>query len=219
MGIKLNHEIRLSWEDLSNQLTKINGHSKNNLIVSMALCFGGLLTSQLLTSLYDVGKSRAPAFAVIGPDEGISSGELEDGFTHFFDILLTDLDLTKAVEELTIFSNYSGHFNFQSCESIFKLVVENYISYNVNEFLKSPLMVNYRVHSLLKPYEYIKKRKINQEEFELAKKKISKQDLYRQIIEEMRTSYFWIDLYPENDKRFPKVDWDKWDKMIKDVQT
>ncbi|MDF1697632.1 MAG: hypothetical protein P1U56_17435 [Saprospiraceae bacterium] len=213
-GICLKNNIRLTWDNLSELTTEINGLTGNNLVISMALCFGGHFTISLLNRLNASTVSRAPALAIIGPEKEISFGQLENGFSYFFDTFLTTRNLDKAVESLNINSKYKGKFIYQTCESMYKSLSEYFIKNSLKQKLSSNENLNKSIGELLRAYQNKTGKGATNKQLDLLKQKMLEKETYLGIIEDMRNTYFWIDKYPNNESRFGRMEISNWEEMV-----
>jgi len=90
-GLALADGDYVAWSDLTPILTEINVACKNNLVVVAMLCFGWNLTVSLMPS------DRAPVFMLIGPPKPMDSGPLLDSTRRFYQALLSELDVNRAL--------------------------------------------------------------------------------------------------------------------------
>lgn len=201
-GIQLKNGEKIVWEDLEMNFKEINGLSKNYLVVTMASCFGGHFSLSLLNNIRFEENSRAPFYALIGPENPISYGELEDGFSSFFDSILTQEDLTFAVESLRINSKHEGKFIYMTCESIFKDAVDFFIKSSVNELYENEDILEARVKSIINMFEELNGVKALEHQYESTRISLKSINLNEKILKRLRVQYFWIDKYPENNSRF-----------------
>lgn len=114
-GMELQSGDFISWKELALFLRKINVATQHNLVISFATCFAGWVYLEL-----DLDK-RAPFFAFIGPFTEVSEHEIENGFTNFFDSLLTGVGMVESLICLNEGCITEPIFSFMDAEtSLFK---------------------------------------------------------------------------------------------------
>lgn len=207
-------QIRLTWEIISNQLKKVNGLCGNNLVVTMAVCFGSYFSIELLKSLNEGESSRSPALFIIGPKEEISQGKLQEGFHYFFDDFLMSRNLGDAYNSLLSNANLENDFRMVSCEDMFESLFMSLVKNWINEDLSNESKVQYRFQRIISNYFIDKRRRPNRNEKKEIFQRMISEDFYQEFINEHRHSYFWIDKFPENDKRFGRVEIKNWNRAI-----
>jgi len=148
-------------------------------------------------------KHRAPFLIIIGPADEWSFGQLEEGFSDFFDIFLSSRDLKEGVKALKAKQKKEEVLLSRSCQHTFyKLVQENIID---RDFGSKDNFENWL-------FEFRRLQPELQKKFEnLTEKGIVKVKkrlwvvMYKEL-QDMRRTYFWIDKFPENESRFAKND-------------
>jgi hypothetical protein len=121
LGIALTSGEAMDWEELRLGLTRINRASKLNLLVVMAVCWGGHLVS-ILKPTY-----AAPVLALVGPADKIPQYDLLHDFPAFYRSLLLTLDGRKALEALNgapLGSQW--RYSFTTARLMFRLVFHGY---------------------------------------------------------------------------------------------
>lgn len=202
-GILLKNGFRVDWASLSSSIELINGACGNNLVVSMALCYGGHFNLVLLKNLKSTSIARAPAFAIIGPEKDIHFGQLEAGFSSFFNELFMTMNFDKAIDALNKESSYEHKFMVNTCQQMFRDLITTYIE-------MSDLSTQDKLLKRVKELNHIHRRmtggnlKSNQQDILVDKLKSRSLDI--ELFDEMRHTYFWIDQYPKNEKRFGKFE-------------
>ncbi len=201
-GIELKNGDKIIWEEIEEIFKEINGMCRNNLVVTMASCFGGHFSLSLLNNIRFEEHCRAPFFALIGPEKPISYGELEDGYSGFFDAFLTQRDLGTAVDVLTNNSQYAGKFIFMTCESIFKSFIEYFIENSINKTYKYEHKLDERVSIIIKDFETNSGKKATFNQIEQIKRIILNPGFNEQFLKKLMYQYYWLDVFPENLSRF-----------------
>jgi hypothetical protein len=115
----------LNWKELSGYLREINILTKNNLVISLAVCFGADIFGAI-----DCTK-EAPFWGYVGCWYELKNEQLiYEAFYNYFDTLLQKTDFHKAVEELNkVILNYNNENNcqlkgyiFRNAEEVFEQV-------------------------------------------------------------------------------------------------
>ena len=218
-GISLNNGFKIPWGSLAQLTTDINDVTKNNLVVSMALCYGGHFNVTLINKLNAAKTSRAPALAIIGPEKVITYGQLQDGFSAFFDTFLTTRNLAEAVKDLNVKSNYQGRYIYYTCEQMYESLINLYTKESINRDFGTEANFRSRMSSIIKQYQQIYKTRITQKQIKLLRDKMLDKSTYLELMEDMRKTYYWIDKYPENNNRFRMPEITNWEESIKHLKT
>lgn len=110
----------VKWEDLALEFQKINVATKNNLMLSVATCFGCNIYKGISIS------ERSPFFGFIAPLEEVSFGEIADGYNAFFDRIINTTEFDDAVLTLRdAFDGRAPRFTYVHCETLFRRVADN----------------------------------------------------------------------------------------------
>lgn len=205
-GIKLKSGSRIKWDELRKLFTKINIASKNNLVISMAACYGGYFTFSLIKSIETINGCRSVALAIVGPDNEISDYNLDLGFASYFNEFLESRNLNKALERLNIDSKYEGKYLVDTNSNTFKFVIEFYVQKMLTDHFDSIQQVQEKMRFLEEDFLLKQRRRMRDDERLELRRRIFDKKFYLNFFNEMRHKYFLIDLHPENDKRFPMVD-------------
>lgn len=114
-GFRLNSGEDVLWEELTDYCRRINVYLKNGLSISLGTCKGASMYS-----IIDIRKP-APFWAIIGPKFNIYNYEVIRDFSQFYDILLDDGNLDRALESLNLpYDDYK--YAIISSETIFDMV-------------------------------------------------------------------------------------------------
>lgn len=106
-GISLSSGEVVTWQEFHDAIRPINIKMNNLLVVVMAMCFGGALTSYL--DPYN----RAPFLCFVGSTREESEHAISRGFKEFYAIYTSPLDIAKALPALwgeTEDDNGNSHF-------------------------------------------------------------------------------------------------------------
>lgn len=94
-GLILNPSKELiTWNELETPLRKINIVLKNSLLITLGVCYGSEL--QIITDI----EKPASFFGLITPKEKIYNTEILQGYNEFYQSILYDKNLVKAVNLL-----------------------------------------------------------------------------------------------------------------------
>ncbi|OQP65568.1 hypothetical protein [Niastella populi] len=142
-GLVLNSGELIKWREIASLLRELNIMTGNNIMVSLATCYGAYIYGSILPSL------PAPFFAFIGPWNTVTSDEIMVSFTRFFEFIfaaesLKDIDLDLAAEKLNEENDVTEKFGFHLSEAVFDRVVNQ-----IEEKLKDPNEFKKRVENLV----------------------------------------------------------------------
>ena len=184
----------------------------------MGVCFGAYLVTDLYTQIMNrEQQSKAPVYGLIGPQKSIGIGDLESGFTNYFDALLTDGDLALAIERLNRYSN-DNPFGVNTCKNVFKQVINKYLEDLTNTSFKNKIRFNAHIAEIATEFFQQTGKIATPLEYEKIANLLKNKEFYIEFFDEVRRNYFMIDIYPENEGRFPKVeDIVNWDDIVKDI--
>jgi hypothetical protein len=105
----------LDWDDLHQHLRRLNKVTGNNLMVSFATCQAGFTYFSIDPMV------PAPFIGVIAPFNTVTSREIEEGFSAFFDELFDSNDIPNAVDALNQ-SSTPPRFQFLHAEGFFYML-------------------------------------------------------------------------------------------------
>lgn len=117
-GLGLKNGDHVFWKELQKYCRVINIKTKNQLIITLATCWGSSIWEMI-----DIGVP-APYWGYIGPREKIGVGDLMLDFGEFYDCLLTEQSLDKALERLVENGNRQKYI-YLHCKGIFEYHIEN----------------------------------------------------------------------------------------------
>jgi len=150
-GLVLNSGELFSWSEVACKLRELNIVTKNNILVSLATCYGAYIYGSILPS------KPSPFYGFIGPWEKVTENDILNSFTKFFEFIketddFEQIDLDAAVEKLNE-ENMSAKFVLKVSEAVFNRVFAEYqkamrepgalqkrISSLMKDFLKSPIL-------------------------------------------------------------------------------
>lgn len=208
-GVVLNSGARIRWLELSNYFKQINIACRCNLILFMASCYGAYFFMILFEHLVKTdGNRRAPFRASIGPTGEISYEELEEKVDLFY-VSLISKDFTDIGEILQVVNTKSFkndvRLHGMTCEALFHNFIEEFVKVDVKRKFSSHIDLN---RSILK---------IMQEKFTLkgemnifsdpgaAYHWLVNHDEYVKLLNAFGKCYFMIDLYPQNQAYYKKI--------------
>ena len=191
-GIFLESEEIYSWNRLLDRLSEINYHSRNNLLLVLALCKGGYILSAMAKHITE----RALFFVAVYSFDRVVTGELLKGFLNFYNEIFSTGDGTKAMDKLCKEIKYEvSRFKLMSCVYIFKLCFENYMLEQCN-----------RKEIQRRTENFITQLKQNNMQFDINRlrlkiKKDFKKDNQKDFFNFARDIFFMFDIYPENKEK------------------
>ncbi len=187
-GLVLADGIGVSWKELKPILTRINVATRCNLVVVVAACYGGYLGE--IVGITD----RAPCWALIGPTASALPDELLGGYGVFYQEFLTSLDGGKAINALNAWKLRDGRFYFMPAGGFFRLAFAGYLKRYCTEDALEERAGELRRRLKASGLERLPGRGRLRREL----KKQSKPAFQKYL-----RHFFMMDLYPENEARFP----------------
>ncbi len=145
-GLGLSSNEFIKWEKVIDLLREINVLTKNNLIISLAVCYGAYLHAEL-----DV-LNKAPYVGIFAPLTDINQGYISESFSKFFEILLSTRDFNKAINTAALFSKDKKECIYLNAEDLFERIYEWR-----NSFYDDPKAMDLKISELVK--ESLEKKK------------------------------------------------------------
>jgi hypothetical protein len=187
-GLFLADGSYIGWHELKPLLTAVNVATRCNLLVVLGACYGGHL-AQIIQII-----DRTPCWAVIGPSGVVRSGELMSGYGAFYREFLTSLSGDRAVDAVTSWPLADGRYYFFPAGGFFRIGYAKYLREHCN-----PEALTARAFDM--------RRKLN--EMGMAappgpgrlRRKL--RAIEQPAFEKHLRHFFMMDLYPENEARFP----------------
>jgi len=190
-GLVLESKELVEWLEIHEDLMDINTIAKNNVFITLAVCYGAYL---LKTSHIH---NRAPFWGIIGSFDTISTSDLMIRYNKFYQSFLNDFKLDQAIKILHESNqDIPSTYRYITSEQIF---IKIYSKHFAESFTESA--IKNRINDLLKE----NCRKINDKNEKAriySKHKARLFSTKEQFFEEHKKKFFMIDLYPENEKRF-----------------
>lgn len=118
-GLHFESREIITWNTLAASLRVINYAANNNLLITMASCFGAKLIRA------NSFNERAPFGFLIAPHNKVAEASIEDGFKRFFLKLFHNSDLGEAIGELNDHEK-PGKFSYYDAEGLFKVQWHNF---------------------------------------------------------------------------------------------
>ncbi len=115
-GFVLRSKELISWNSLASLTRKINISTNNNLIISLATCFGAYFLNSL-----DINEV-APFACCVSTTDKITANEIQQDFTSFFETVLTTTSFNLAVKELNKSNSIYNKYHFFSSEEFLELL-------------------------------------------------------------------------------------------------
>lgn len=197
-GIGASADEEILWPELRRELTPLNQLTALRLFVVVAACEGiwGLTMAQ--------PTERAPFLALLGPDRTISAGELARRVLVFYRHLLRDRDGSEAIRSMNEAAR-SGDplFGIVNAEMLFRDVFTAYLRDECSE-QAIDARVERVVRETIRRFREAKGVGMWAHEIERIRK-IARQEAldHERHFDDKRRHYFFIDLFLENDQRFP----------------
>lgn len=192
-GLVLTSGELLSWEELYRNLVPINIAIKNELFITMAVCYG---TFFLLSTRFD----RPTAFrGIVGSFDEIGENDLVIRYEAFYQELFNSFDLNKSYERLV--ASNPDIPNSYTCLSAEYVFARTYIEYEKNEC--TDFALKKRAEELMCSNNLCKNRKERRIFIRDFKKKEFQER--KNYFKESYQNFFLLDKYPElkNVMEFP----------------
>ncbi|TCC98448.1 hypothetical protein [Pedobacter hiemivivus] len=126
-GLELKNKEQILWHEFMDHCRLINIRTNNQLIITLASCWGSEIWRMI-----DITKP-SPYWGYIGPKEEISSGDLMEDFSDFYDSLLTEQNLDNALKKLA-FNDRRHKYIYLHAKGIFEHHIEkNYKGTTINK--------------------------------------------------------------------------------------
>jgi len=191
-GLQMANKEFIDWEDLREELIAINTACRLNLLVTVAACSGAYLifTARRMDAV--------PFFAVIGVEKEISNLDLEAGFNAFYGKFFESLDGDKAIEALNDEALKKGHrFRMYTARFLFIKGFKDYYRKYCQGKGKRKTIEDLTTSAMKDPSVASKGVKVVRDYYKDA---LSRPD---EDIAVLKEKFFFIDLVPENNDRFP----------------
>jgi hypothetical protein len=191
-GLLMASRELVTWAEMKPFLIYLNIQSRLNLLVVLAACSG----ANLLRTLDP--REPAPVWGIVGPKYRISDVELFDDFSAFYSEIITSLNGWRAIEKLnggSIGPNW--RYLFTSAELFFKQLYQVYVTDFGNEKVlrkrEDSIIARIAAHRLI----------IAEEEPAIRSGLRKKLRDHETPFNVYKRAFFFIDLMPENEDRFP----------------
>ena len=181
----------ITWNRLADLLREINIACRNNLLLTMAVCYGAWLQK---ASLLD---KEAVTSLTVGSLHKVFNGTILLKYTDFYEKLLCDADYDAALDGIRKENpNLPDNLGLIDSYEMFRKVYANYIAHNVED----PAGVSQRIRQMELENPWLKYMFGDQSSLYIWRMvEHTKQQYY---LEHAR-KFLMIDRYPENAIRFP----------------
>lgn len=125
-GLILKSGELISWQELADLTRKINVISKNNLVISLATCYGAFFKIQIKLT------KPAPFCGCVATINKTNTAEIEISFKPFFEVIFSSTDFTLAVKKLNETNQVIDMYHFTTCEEVFEQVFEKLSNEDLN---------------------------------------------------------------------------------------
>ncbi len=187
-GLFLADGSYVDWNELKPVLTAVNVATRCNLLVVLGACYGGHLAQ--IIKLVD----RTPCWAVIGPTAVVRPGELISGYGGFYREFLASLSGDRAVNAVTSWPLADGRYYFFPAGGFFRIAYAKYLRDHCNpEALTAraiDMQQRLREMGVTTPPS-------------IARLRRKLRNVEQPAFEKHLRHFFMMDLYPENEVRFP----------------
>jgi len=191
-GIELKSMEHVEWMEIAPLLAKINEAARMNLLVVAALCRGWNMISILRPI------DRSPAFAVLGTEEEPKAGDLYRAMKAFYQSLLEEpLDLRRGLDAANGGVPLSeGTYGLLTAELMLCRVFRTYVAGDPDE------TESQRVSRLV--VDLARQQGADLRQTMYWRYEITK-DIrdYSRWFEHYRKKFLMLDLFPDNERRFP----------------
>lgn len=190
-GLSLNNREPITYLELTEDLSKINIKTGNNLFLTLAVCHGAYLLGAIKIS------EPAPYLSFIGSFDTLFNDDILYRYSEFYSDFLTNFDLFSSLKIFFEANQIEDNkFSFIDTEETFRTVYKNYLIENtskkgIQKRIKDSILQNNLSFSCRQ-----EKRKFGRD-FEKQVNK-TKQEYYT----EHKDLFFMIKDFPENEERF-----------------
>lgn len=189
-GIQVSSGECLTWLEFKDELTAINEISRLNLLVILAACDGAHLLSIIQPP------DRAPVRALIGPNRGVSAGEIERASLVFYRTLFgvkAGVVAWRAMNDAMAPAPLT--FSVFTAEYVLRYVMHHYLKTQCTDEV---LASRQRTTEL-----ELERGGMPQEDIVRGRERFRQhQRDHRSRFAEIKSHFLFCDLYPENDTRF-----------------
>jgi hypothetical protein len=185
-GLQLATGEFVRWEELKSTLEVINLTGRCNTILVLGCCYGAYFGR--VSRLYE----RAAFIAYIAPTDRIAAGTLEDGLHAFYAELFSSLDITSAIDAMRTAAPEFGYV-FLTAYGLFRRVFAEFIrDFGMGDGLQERAVAMAR-------------RLLQERGLGISTDAVAQvlKDGEPEAFDNFRRTHFAIDLFPENDARFP----------------
>lgn len=124
-GVVLNSGELMTWQELGDALRKINIATRNNLMVTMATCYGGYLLQTIRPS------QPAPMYFMLGSMREESEADLLEAYTVFYETLFDTFRIGEAYAKMRRQCGDSTNYFWPiNEEDVFYIVYGGYLTVN-----------------------------------------------------------------------------------------
>ncbi len=197
-GLGATDSDEVTWPDLMAELIPINVLTALRLVLVVAACEGlwALQTAQPV--------QRAAFLALLGPNRPVTANELSVALQTFYRRILTDKNGTAAIQAMNeaIDPNQPA-FGIVNAEMLFKDVLTAFLA-----DARTDTTRNARIEKIVAECKerFRRERGVGMWAHEVQRlREAAREEVeaHREQFEHYRRTFFMIDLYPANDRRFP----------------
>jgi hypothetical protein len=178
----------LTWRAIKPPLTALNIATRLNLVVVLGCCYGAFLGSILEID------DRAPVCAYIGPTDAATAGDLAESYAELYRELLTTGNGTRAIEKLMTREGHRAVYFSMLAEELFSEAYKRLFARQISR--EEMWAWGSDLREKLKASMGSKTPSI-QGCIDLLRKQEP------ETVSRVARHYFMVDLYPENEGKFP----------------
>lgn len=190
-GLVLNSNELITWHELYDLLSSINFAVRNNLFLTLTVCYG-----LYLMQIAEISRP-APFWGFIGSYDEITTNDLSVRYNEFYSAFLTDFKISKALEAL--------HASNPEIPSTFRLIASEELFCNVYSDYRKEQFSNEAIDKRVENSSRNGKIKLNSRTERRKFRREFEKTLYKtrfKYYEQHRKLFFMINSYPENEERF-----------------
>lgn len=144
-GLVLRSEEIVLWKELADLTRQINIVTKNNLVISLATCYGAYFLNEIKIL------EPAPFCGCVSTTGKLYEDEIINRFTVFFETIYDNMNFDLAVEKLNTTDGLNYKFKFLTAEECFENLIEKMTTQNFNsKHMEYKMWVNRLVKVLSK---------------------------------------------------------------------
>jgi hypothetical protein len=191
-GLSVANNELVTWDDLRKTLIEINAACSLNLVLVLAACNG----AHLIKAATKI--DRAPFWAIIGPEAEITAGDAERDFGKFYKTFFDKMDGDAAINALNQgVAKPARKYHFLGATDLFNRAYAKYYKNHCTGKGKRERVEDLVTQTMQNPD--VQRRGVNWARNKV-KEGLAAEDAH---FNKMKDRFFFIDLFPDNARRFP----------------